>query len=135
MIAYLLIAILLCLINHLIIAEEKKDYVEGYRWVEVKTEGTGEAEWYMINKKATIDELRAMICEKEDILPDQQRLIFAGKKLHIDTTIESLQIDDPETVRVHLILELKGGGNIYSILWKPFESTEHNIGQYLYIYI
>jgi len=119
----------------LIIAEEKADYKEGYRWVEVKTEGTGEAEWYMINKKATIDELRAMICDREDILPDKQRLIFAGKPLHIDTIIESLQIDDPDTIRIHLILELTGGGIRYSLIWKPFEPTEHNRGQYPYIYI
>jgi len=104
----------------LIIAEEKADYNEGYRWVEVKTEGTGEAEWYMINKKATIDELRARICEKEDILPDQQRLIFAGKPLHVDTTIEALQIDDPQTVRVHLILELTGGGNYIASIMEAF---------------
>ena len=109
----------------LFLAEEK----EGDRWVEVKTKGTGEAEWYKINKKATIGDLKSRIAQREDIT-DDPRLIFAGKKLHNDITIGSLQIDDPETVRVHLILELTGGGtfrtrygaiSIYNVLVNMFD--------------
>ena len=108
------------------IAEEK----DGDRWVEVKTfDDICDAEWYKISNKATIGDLKGMIAERDDIT-DSPRLIFAGTRLHNDITIGSLQTDDPETFRIHLIQELVGGGtfrtrygaiSIYNVLVNMFD--------------
>ena len=92
-----------------------------YRWIEVKTDGWAEdAEWYKIKKSATIGDLKTMIQKREDILLEEQRIVFKGKKLSDDSVISSLQVDDPETVRLHFIIELTGGGKILIISWKSF---------------
>ena len=113
LIAYLLIA-------YSFIAEEKPES----RFIEVKTKGTGEADWYEVDKTSTIGELKAKIQDKEGILIDTQRLIFGGKRLADNTMIKSLQTDDPETVRIHLTLESIGGGTM-----------QNTIGGNIYIYI
>ena len=126
LIAYLLIAFIHIYYFRHDIAEEK----EGDRWVEVKTGDTSNAEWYKISKTATIIDLKAMIQVKLDITIDAQRLIFGGKQLADDCAIQSLQADDPETVRMHLTLELTGGGtfrtrygaiSIYNVLVNMFD--------------
>ena len=98
------------------IAEEKPEN----RFIEVKTKGTGEADWYEVDKTSTIGELKAKIQDKEGILIDTQRLIFGGKRLADNTMIKSLQTDDPETVRIHLTLESIGGGNYIQFNMEAF---------------
>jgi len=56
----------------------------------------------------TVEKLKAMIQNKEGILPNQQRLIYDGKQLEDGHTIADYCITHECTL--HLVLRLRGGG-------------------------
>ena len=100
--------------------ESDEEKAEEFKFfVEVKCDG--EAEWYGLVKDATVLDLKKKIHDKKDIPADHQRLLSkAGKLLNTDATISSIvaDSDEKETSRLHMILELDGGGKILILSWK-----------------
>ena len=60
-----------------------------------------------VNLEMTVEELKGLICDMDGIPPDQQRLIFAARRMNDGDTLAHIRLTEGSTA--HLVQRLRGG--------------------------
>ena len=64
-----------------------------------------------VDSQDTIGNIKAKIQDREGVRPEEQRLLFHGKQLEDEYTLNDYQIENSSTL--HLVMRLKGGSNSF----------------------
>jgi ubiquitin-like protein Nedd8 len=75
--------------------------------IQVKTL-TGRQQTFNFEPSAKISEVKSALQEREGIQVDQIRLIFGGRQMADEKTLEEYNVQ-PGSV-IHMVLQLRGGG-------------------------
>eukprot|EP00698_Gefionella_okellyi_P020522 TRINITY_DN6451_c0_g1_i2.p1 TRINITY_DN6451_c0_g1~~TRINITY_DN6451_c0_g1_i2.p1 ORF type:complete len:876 (-),score=117.89 TRINITY_DN6451_c0_g1_i2:83-2710(-) len=86
--------------------ERQRPELPGAFQIFVKTL-TGKTITLFVQRGTSTEALKAQIQDKEGIPPDEQRLIYGGKQLQDDLTMEEYNIQRESTV--HLVVRVRGG--------------------------
>ncbi|KAH9908922.1 hypothetical protein F4778DRAFT_714617 [Xylariomycetidae sp. FL2044] len=68
---------------------------------------TGRFIEFNVEPSDDVNKVKSMIQEKEGIEPAQQRLVYGGKQLQVNQSLESYGVIPDATL--HLVLTLRGG--------------------------
>ena len=69
---------------------------------------TGRQQAFTFEPSAKVAEVKHALQEKEGIQVDQIRLIFGGRQMADDKTLEDYQVQAGAVI--HMVLQLRGGG-------------------------
>ena len=69
---------------------------------------TGRKQQYNFEDTSTVLSVKQALQEKEGIQVDQIRLIFSGKQLSDEKTLQEYNVNAGGTI--HMVLQLRGGG-------------------------
>lgn len=64
-----------------------------------------------VDPQDTVLNIKAKIQDKEGVRPEDQRLLFKGKQLEDECTVDDYQIEKNSTL--HLVMRLRGGMQIF----------------------
>ena len=77
-----------------------------FNFIKVKTL-TGRQQQFNFENSTKVLEIKHALQEKEGIQVDQIRLIFGGKQMNDDKTLEEYSVTAGSTI--HMVLQLRGG--------------------------
>ena len=69
-----------------------------------------------VDSSDTVANIKAKVQDREGVRPEDQRLLFHGKQLEDEYTLQDYQVMNSSTL--HLVMRLRGGANIFVYIWE-----------------